>query len=69
MALGLIVYKGRMRESLRNMAHMLGSFASLRLPGPEVSLDNPESVKIPFGVAVAFTVLIFGVRRALGGAV
>lgn len=69
MALGAIVYKGRARESLRNMAHMLGSFACLRLPGPAVSLDNPESVKIPFGVAVAFTVLIFGVRRAFGGTV
>ena len=43
--------------------------ASIRdfdLPGAEVSLDNPDSVKIPFGVAVAFTVLLFGVRRAFG---
>jgi len=38
----------------------------MHLPGPEVSLDNPDSVKIPFGVAVALTVILFGVRRALG---
>jgi prepilin peptidase CpaA len=66
MAIGLIVYQGRVRESLRNMGHMLAAFLSLHLPGREVSLDNPESAKIPFGVAVAVTVLLFGVRRALG---
>jgi hypothetical protein len=64
----LIIYKGRVRESLRNMGHMLGSFLMLRLPGSEVSLDNPDSTKIPFGVAVAFTVVLFGVRHALGSA-
>jgi prepilin peptidase CpaA len=68
MAIALIVYKGRLRESLRNIGHMLGAFATLRLPGREVSLDNPDAVKIPFGVAVAVTVLLFGVRRALGWA-
>jgi hypothetical protein len=41
---------------------------TLHLPGSEVSLDNPDAVKIPFGVAVAFTVLLFGVRRAFGAA-
>jgi prepilin peptidase CpaA len=68
MAIVVIVYKGRVRQSLRNMGHMLGSLLMLRLPGSEVSLDNPDSVKIPFGVAVAFTVLLFGVRHALGAA-
>jgi prepilin peptidase CpaA len=67
MAIGLIVYKGRVRESARNMAHMLAAFLSFHLPGREVSLDNPESAKVPFGVAVAVTVLLFAVRRALGG--
>ena len=68
MAIVLIIYKGRARQSLRNMGHMLGSFLMLRLPGSEVSLDNPDSTKIPFGVAVAFTVVLFGVRHALGSA-
>jgi prepilin peptidase CpaA len=67
MAAILIVYKGRVRQSLRNMGHMLGSFLRLRLPGAEVSLDNPESAKIPFGVAVALTVLLFGVRQMASG--
>lgn len=68
MAIVLVVYEGRVRQTLRNMGHMLGSFLMLRLPGSEVSLDNPNAIKIPFGVAVAFTVLLFGVRHALGAA-
>jgi prepilin peptidase CpaA len=66
MALVLVIYKGRFRQTLRNIAHMLGAFLRLHLPGPEVSLDNPESVKIPFGVAMALTVVLCGVGRALG---
>lgn len=66
MAIGLIIYKGRARQALVNIGHMLRAFLTMHLPGPEVSLDNPDSVKIPFGVAVALTVILFGVRRALG---
>jgi len=66
MAVVLIIYKGRVRETLRNMRHMLGALASLRLPGPEVSLDNPESLKVPYGVALAFTVVLYGIARARG---
>lgn len=68
MAMALIVYKGRLRQALSNMWRMLRAFLTLHLPGPEVSLDNPDAVKIPFGVAVAFTVILLGVRQALGGA-
>jgi len=66
MAIGLIVYKRRVRESARNMWHMLKAFLTLHLPGREVSLDNPDAAKIPFGVSVAVTVLLLGVRHALG---
>ncbi len=66
MALALVVYKGRLRQTLRNIGHMLGAFVRLHMPGPEVSLDNPESVKVPFGVAMALTVVLCGVGRALG---
>jgi hypothetical protein len=38
---------------------MLAAMASLRLPGADVSLDNPESSKIPFGVAVAIAVILY----------
>lgn len=68
MAIVLIIYKRRTKEAIGNIGRMLRAFLTLRLPGPEVSLDNPNAVKIPFGVAVAFTVLLFGMRRALGAA-
>ena len=38
----------------------------LHLPGPEVSLDNPESLKVPFGVAVAVAVVLYTVRQVWG---
>ncbi len=68
MAFALMLYKGRARQAMVNIVHMLRAFLTMHLPGPEVSLDNPDAVKIPFGVAVALTVVLFGVRRALGGA-
>jgi len=66
MAVVLVIYKGRVRETLRNLGHMLAAFANLRLPGPEVSLDNPESLKVPYGVALALTVVFYGIARARG---
>jgi prepilin peptidase CpaA len=68
MALVLIIYKGRVRQAFGNIVRMIGAFLALHLPGPEVSLDNPESVKIPFGVAVAVTMLFFVLRHAFGRA-
>ena len=45
---------------------MVAGLFTLHLPGPEVSLDNPESLKIPFGVAVAVTVVLYTVGQAWG---
>jgi prepilin peptidase CpaA len=61
MAFALVIYKGRLMQTLRNIGRMLGSMVRLHMPGPEVSLDNPESLKIPYGVALAFTMLFYGV--------
>jgi prepilin peptidase CpaA len=66
MALVLVVYKKRLGQTLRNIGRMLGALLSLHLPGSEVSLDNPESLKIPFGVAVAFTVVLYQFGWAWG---
>jgi prepilin peptidase CpaA len=66
MALGLVIWKGRLRRTLRNIAHLLAALFSLRMPGSEVSLDDPLSTKIPFGVAMALTVLLYGAGRMLG---
>jgi prepilin peptidase CpaA len=66
MALGLVIWKGRLQRTLRNIAHLVGALFSLRMPGSEVSLDDPQSTKIPFGVAMALTVLFCGIGRMLG---
>jgi prepilin peptidase CpaA len=66
MALAVVIWKGRLKRTLLNIAHMLAALFSLRMPGSEVSLDDPQSTKIPFGVAMALTVLFYGMGRAMG---
>jgi prepilin peptidase CpaA len=66
MALGLVIYKGRFKETLRNIGRLFLSMLTLRMPGTEVSLDNPQSLKVPYGVALALTTLIFGVGKIWG---
>jgi hypothetical protein len=38
------------------------------MPGPEVSLDNPKALKVPYGVALASTVVLYYVLYGLGRA-
>ncbi len=66
MALAVVIWKGRLKRTLVNIAHLLAALLSLRMPGSEVSLDDPQSTKIPFGVAMALTVVFYGMGRALG---
>lgn len=63
MAIILIIRTGRMRETMRNIGHILVSLLRFQLPGHRVSLDNPESLKVPYGVALAFSVLLYGASR------
>jgi prepilin peptidase CpaA len=63
MAVILVIYKGRLMETVRNIGHILVSLVTFRLPGSRVSLDNPDSLKVPYGVALALTVLLYaGIR-------
>jgi prepilin peptidase CpaA len=66
MAVGLVIYKRRFRETLRNIGRLLASMLTLRMPGAEVSLDNPQSLKVPYGVALALTTLLFGIGKMWG---
>jgi prepilin peptidase CpaA len=66
MAVVVIVWKKRVGQTLRNLGHMLAALFTLHLPGPEVSLDNPGSSRIPFGVAVALTVVLYTAKQAWG---
>ncbi|SRR5579872_16336 len=58
MAFGLIIWKGRLWQTVRNIGRMIAALFSFHLPGQEVSLDNPNALKIPFGVAVALAVIV-----------
>jgi prepilin peptidase CpaA len=60
MAVGLVIYKRRLKQTLRNIGRLIGSMLTFRMPGAEVSLDNPQSLKIPYGVALALTTLLYG---------
>ncbi len=66
MALALVIYKRRVLETLRNIGRLLASMVTFRMPGPEVSPDNPHSLKIPYGVALALTTVLFGIARLWG---
>src|SRR5271168_4608564 len=66
MALAVVIWQGRLKRTLLNIAHLLAALFSLRMPGSEVSLDDPQSTKIPFGVAMALTVFVYGMGRATG---
>ena len=66
MALVVVIWTGRLKQTLVNMARMLGAFVSLRMPPAEVSLDHPQSAKIPFGVAMGAAVWLLGLARMFG---
>lgn len=66
MALGLVIYKGRFKETLRNIGRLLAAMLTFHMPSAEVSLDNPQSLKVPYGVALAVTTLLFGVVSMWG---
>jgi prepilin peptidase CpaA len=64
MAVAMIIFHKRVRQSLHNVGRMLAAFFTLHLPGPELSLDNPEALKVPFGIAVAIAVILYSARQA-----
>jgi len=48
----------RVRETFRNLSVLVQGFFSFGLKAhPQISLDNPELLKLPFGVAVAIATI------------
>ena len=58
-ALGMVIWKRQVGKTLKNVGRMLWGFLRFRMPGPEMSIDNPEAIKAPFGVAAAIAVLLY----------
>ena len=65
-AICMVIWKRRLGDTLRNVGRMAGAFLTLPLPGKDLTLDNPEAVKVPFGVAAGVAVLLYTSHQAWG---
>lgn len=59
MALFMVLWKRRLVRTLRNIGMMAAAFLRFHLPAGDMTIDNPEAIKVPFGVAAAVAVLIY----------
>jgi prepilin peptidase CpaA len=59
MAIALVLWKRRVGQTFRNLGHMTAALFRFRSPGPELTIENPETAKIPFGIAAAIAVLLY----------
>jgi len=66
MAICMVIWKRRVGQTLRNLGRMTAAFFSLHLPGGDLTIDNPEAIKVPFGVAAAVAVLLYTSGQAWG---
>ena len=59
MAIVMIIWTKRIRRTLVNIVRIFASFMRLHLPGADLTIDNPEAAKVPFGIASAVAVLLY----------
>jgi len=59
MAIVLIVAKKRIWRTLRNIGRLFAALFRFHLPEKDLTLDSPEAIKVPFGVAAAIGVLLY----------
>jgi len=59
LAIVLIIAKRRIWRTLRNIGRLIAAFFRLHLPAKDLTIDNPEAIKVPFGVAAAIGVLLY----------
>jgi prepilin peptidase CpaA len=58
MAIVEAVRAGKLKETIHNMGTLALGFAVFGFhANPEISIDNPKSLKVPFGVAVAMATI------------
>ncbi len=59
MAVVQMIRARRVRETLRNVGLLIMGFLTFGFRAhPEISLDNPDALKLPFGVAAAIGTFI-----------
>lgn len=59
MALALVLWKKRVGQTARNVGRMTAAMFKFRPPGAELSIENPEAEKVPFGIAAAIATLFY----------
>jgi prepilin peptidase CpaA len=68
-ALAMLLARGILAGTMRNVAYILSELAQLRPPhlsAPELSVDHPKAVTLPHGAAIAAGTLLFLVVLRFG---
>jgi len=66
-ALVVVIARARLWKTLGNIGHILGALVRFRRPDPTISLDNPQTTKIPFGIAWALAIFMCVGAKLWGG--
>ena len=59
MALALVLWKKRVGQTARNVGRITVAMFKFRAPGSDLSIDNSEAEKVPFGIAAAIATFVF----------
>lgn len=53
-ALGLAIVRGRLRSTLANVCKLIGHHAAMGwMPHPELNVNQPATLRLPYGIAIA----------------
>ena len=58
-AIVMVISKKRLGRTLRNIGRIFAAMFRFHLPGSDLTIDNPEAAKVPFGIAAAIAVLLY----------
>ena len=59
MALVLVLWKKRVAQTARNVGRITAAMFKFRAPGSDLTIDNSEAEKVPFGIAAAIATLLY----------
>jgi len=68
LAVGYMLARGRAWQTIRNLGSIFRFHVSVGIsPHPEINLDNPQAIRIPYALAIAAgTFYVFGVALMRG---
>jgi prepilin peptidase CpaA len=59
MAVVVIFWNRKFGQSARNFARLTSALFLFRSPGADLTIENPQASKVPFGIAAAIAVLLY----------